>query len=326
MRAIVIEKAGGPEALRIEERPKPAAREGWALIKVMAFGLNRSELFTRQGHSPSVQFPRVLGIECVGLVEAAPGTAFSPGQTVAAMMGGMGRVYDGGYAEYTLIPAEHVFALETGLDWPALGALPEMFQTVNGSLTIGLEVQAGQTLLIRGGTSSIGMTAAALAKQRGLTVAATTRNPENSRALTGNGADHVIIDDGAISGRVRELFPGGAERVLELVGTGTLLDSLQATRPGGIVCMTGMLGGEWTLSDFSPMAAIPTGVRLTTYSGGSSDVTAAELQDYVNAVEAGKIEVKIARVFPFEEIVEAHRFMEESVRAGKIVVEVKHGE
>lgn len=306
--------------LRITERPIPEPREGWVLIKVMAFGLNRSELFTRQGHSPSVKFPRVLGIECVGVVEAAPGTPFVPGQTVAAMMGGMGREYDGGYAEYARVPAEHVFALETGLDWATLGALPEMFQTVNGSLTTGLEVRSGQTLLIRGGTSSIGMTAAVLAKRRGLRVAATTRNPGKAEALKTNGAERVFIDQGEIAPAVREAYPDGVERVLELVGTGTLADSLLATCAGGIVCMTGMLGNQWIFPDFSPMGTIPTGVKLTTYSGGSGDVTQAELQGFVDSVASGELQVKIARVFPLEEIVEAHRFMEDNLGSGKLVV------
>lgn len=320
MRAVVIEKAGGPEVLKVQERPIPDPRQGWVLIKVMAFGLNRSELFTRQGHSPSVIFPRILGIECVGVVEAAAGTPFVPGQTVAAMMGGMGREYDGGYAEYTSVPAKHVFALETELDWPTLGALPEMFQTVNGSLTTGLEVRSGQTLLIRGGTSSIGMTASVLAKQRGLRVAATTRNPDKSEALEFNGAERVFIDSGEIAPVVREAYPDGVDRVLELVGTGTLADSLQCTRTGGIVCMTGMLGNQWTLPDFSPMGIIPTGVKLTIYAGESGDVTQAELQGFVDSIASGEIQVKIAKVFPLEEIVEAHRFMEDNLGTGKLVV------
>jgi len=286
----------------------------------MAVGLNRSELFTRQGHSPSVKCPRILGIECVGVVEAAPGTPFAPGQTVAAMMGGMGREYDGGYAEYTRVPAEHVFALETRLDWSTLGALPEMFQTVNGSLTTGLEVRSGQTLLIRGGTSSIGMTASVLAKQRGLRVAATTRNPDKAEALELNGAERVFIDSGEIAPVVREAYPDGVDRVLELVGTGTLADSLQCTRTGGIVCMTGMLGNQWTFPDFSPMGIIPTGVKLTIYAGGSGDVTQAELQGFVDSIASGEIQVKIAKVFPLEEIVAAHRFMENNLGSGKLVV------
>ena len=99
---------GGPEVLKLETRPIPTPARGQVLIQVKAFGLNRSELFTRQGHSPGVPFPRVLGIEAVGLVESAPGNEFEKGTAVATAMGGMGRQYDGGYAEYTCVPATQV--------------------------------------------------------------------------------------------------------------------------------------------------------------------------------------------------------------------------
>ena len=105
MKAAVIHEAGGPEVLKIESLPIPTPQSGEVLIRVKAFGLNRSELFTRQGHSPSVKFPRVLGIEAVGLVESAPGNEFRKGDIVATAMGGMGRQFDGGYAEYTCVPA-----------------------------------------------------------------------------------------------------------------------------------------------------------------------------------------------------------------------------
>ncbi len=320
MKAIVIEEAGGPERLELRDIPKPEPRPGSVLIRIKAFGLNRSEWFTRRGDSPSVVFPRVLGIECVGIVEAAPGTSFVEGQKVAAMMGGMGREYDGSYAEYTLVPEEHVFGLETDLGWDTLGALPEMFQTTDGSLTVGLEVDRAENILIRGGTSSIGMTTAVLAKQRGLTVASTTRNPSKAEALHDSGVDHVVVDDGTIADKVRAIFPGGVDRVLELIGATTLLDSLQATRPGGIVCMTGILGGSWVLPDFRPMGQIPTGVKLTSYSGGSSDITPEQLQQFVTAVEEGRLKVTIARRFQLEEVQEAHRLMDENRVAGKMVV------
>ena len=108
MKAAVIHEAGGPEVLKLESRPVPKPRVGQVLIRVKAFGLNRSELFTRQGHSPSVPFPRILGIEAVGLVEHAPGEEFKKGTAVATAMGGMGRQFDGGYAEFTCVPAKQV--------------------------------------------------------------------------------------------------------------------------------------------------------------------------------------------------------------------------
>jgi NADPH:quinone reductase-like Zn-dependent oxidoreductase len=320
MKAVLIHEAGGPDVLTVEERPIPRPKADWVLIQVKAFGLNRSELFTRQGHSPTVLFPRVLGIEAVGVVVAAPGSDFEAGQTVATAMGGMGRDFDGGYAEYTLVPANQVQAINTSLDWSTLGALPEMIQTAWGSLTSSLRLENGQTLLIRGGTTSVGLAAAVLAKKRGANVIATTRDPKRQAMLLENGADHVIIDSGEIANDIQRSFPGGVDKVLELVGTTTLRDSLLCAARFGSVCMTGMVGNAWEFDRFSPMDAIPPTVNLTTYSGGARDFMDTPLQTVVHEVEAGRMNVRKARVFNIDEIVEAHRVMEGNQAGGKIVV------
>ena len=322
MRAYVITEPGGPEKLELKEVDRPLPLPGWVLIRVRAFGLNRSEWFTRRGDSPSVSFPRVLGIECVGEVVEAPGGGLDPGQTVAAMMGGMGRQFDGSYAEYVLVPAANVFPLQTALDWPVLGALPEMFQTVHGSLYTGLEIDRAQSILVRGATSSIGLTTMAVAKSAGLEIVATTRSLKKSDELIAAGATHVVVDDGNIANEIRAIYPDGIDRVLELIGTTTLLDSLQATRRGGIVCMTGILGGEWTLSEFHPMGDVPTGVKLTSYSGEASDISVEQLQLYVSLVESGKLSLKVGPTFGFDQLQEAHELMDRNAANGKIVIEV----
>ena len=269
-----------------------------------------------------MQFPRVLGIECVGEVVSAPGSNLSRGMRVAAMMGGMGREFDGSYAEYVLVSRQHVFPLETNLDWKVLGALPEMLQTVHGSLHIGLEIERAENLLVRGGTSSIGFATIAVAAAAGLELTATTRSATKADELVAAGATHVLVDDGSIVDKARAIYSNGFDRVLELVGTTTLLDSLQAVRRGGIVCMTGILGGEWILPEFSPMADVPTGVKLTSYAGESSDLTPAQLQDYVSLVESGELKPKLGPSFPFEKLREAHTTMDKNMASGKIVMEI----
>jgi NADPH:quinone reductase-like Zn-dependent oxidoreductase len=290
------------------------------LIRVKAFGLNRSELFTRQGHSPNVKFPRVLGIEAVGLVESAPGNQFRKRDKVATAMGGMGRQFDGGYAEYTCVPVTEIQAIKTELPWETLGALSEMLQTAWGSLFKSLRLEKRERLLIRGGTTSVGLAAAAIAKAQGASIASTTCNPQRAALLRESGADQVFIDTGSIAEQVKEVCPGGFEKVLELVGTTTLKDSLHCARQGGIVCMTGIVGNKWSFDDFAPMDAIPTAVCLTVYAGESGDFMRMPFQQLVEQVDAGGLHVQIGKTFQLDQIVEAHRAMEENKAGGKLVV------
>ncbi len=320
MRAVVLEAPGPPEALQIRELPIPTPEAGQVLIKVEAFGLNRSELHTRLGLAEGVTFPRVLGIEATGTVVNCPGGKLATGRQVAAMMGGMGRTFDGGYAEYTCVPIRQAVPFTSDLDWVTLGAVPEMLQTSYGSLTVGLDAQSGQSILIRGGTSSIGMATAVLAKRMGMTVLSTTRNPERTDVLRSVGVDHPLVDDGNVAPQIHDLFPDGVDTALELVGTPTLPDTLRATKVHGVVCFTGMLSNQWTVPDFYPIEYLPRGVRLTAYSGDASDLPAHVLQDFLDAVAAGDAHVPIHRTYRMNEISQAHADMEAGKATGKLVV------
>jgi NADPH:quinone reductase len=320
MRAVVLDGPGSPEALVIRDIPVPEPAVGWVLIRVRAFGLNRSELHMRLGLAEGVTFPRVPGIEAVGVVAECPGGELRPGQQVAALMGGMGRVFDGGYAEYTCIPVSQAVPFRSALDWAVLGAVPEMLQTSYGSLEVGLDAQPGQSILVRGGTSSVGMATAVLAKQRGMTVLATTRDPAKGAALTIAGANYVLIDDGHVAAQVRRIYPDGADAALELVGTPTLPDTLRSVRVHGVVCFTGMLSNQWTVRDFYPIEYIPRGVRLTAYDGGAGDLPPQLLQGFLDSVAAGTASVPIGRVYHLDQIVQAHADMEANRVSGKLVV------
>jgi NADPH:quinone reductase len=320
MNAVVLDGPGPAGALQIRRLPVPTPRAGWALVAVKAFGLNRAELHSRLGLAEGMTWPRVLGAEAVGVVEACPGGEFVPGQQVAALAGGMGRVFDGGYAEHTCVPVSQLVPFSSSLDWPTLGAIPVMLLTANGSLDVGLDAKAGQTLLVRGGTSSIGMLATVLAKHLGLTVISTTRSPAKAKALEDIGVDHVVIDSGSVSGAVRELCPDGVDGALELIGTPTLPDTLRCIRVHGVACFTGILSNQWTVEKFYPIDYIPRGVRLTAYSGDAPDLPPAVLQGFIDDVAAGRMKVPIGHEFRLEEIVEAHQAMEDGTMSGKLVV------
>jgi NADPH:quinone reductase-like Zn-dependent oxidoreductase len=252
-------------------------------------------------------------------VEEASDADLAPGQTIVAAMGGMGRDYDGGYAQYTLIPVSQAIPVETSLDWPQLGAIPESFGTAWGSLDQ-LALEPGQSLLVRGGSSSVGMAAITIAKGNGLTVLATTRQESKRPALQAAGADHVVIDDGEVGTRVREIAPDGVDGLFELVGPRTIRDSLKAVGSGGRACISGFLERDWNIEPARAEAA-RLGIPLSRFQSGTINVDSfGEIfQDIVRRVEDGPYRDILDRAFPLDEIADAHRYMEENRAAGKVV-------
>ena len=270
-----------------------------------------------------MQFPRILGIEATGIIESAPGNeVFKAGDAVATAMGGMGRDFDGGYAEYTLVPASQVQHVRSAgqIPWEMVGALPEMMQTTWGALFTALRLERDDRLLIRGGTTSVGLAAAAIAKRHGAFVAATTRKPEREALLRANGADQVFIDSGTIADQVKQ--SGRFNKVLEMVGVTSVRDSLQCVEEGGVVCMVGSVSGKWAFDDgFSPMVSIPTAVSLTAYHSSAKAFVETPLDEIVEQLGTERIKGLIGRVFVgLDKIHEAHQCMDEDKAGGKIVV------
>lgn len=323
MRAIVIEKFGGPECLVYKELPEPEPIAGQVVIKVKAFGINHAEMHMRRGEW--AEAAEVSGIECVGLVEACPGGEFPVGAKVAALMGGLGRTINGSYAEYTRAPASNVALIESNLPWEELAAIPETYATAWTCLFRNLEIAQGQTLVIRGATSSFGRAAINLAVNAEVRVIATTRNRERFAVLEKLGADRVELEGPGLSQRIAEAKQ--IDAVLDLVGNSTILDSLAMLRRGGRACLAGWLGGLDPIRDFNPLLQMASGVYLTFFGSfvfGTPGFPLSDvpLQMIAEQVEAGRFQAKPSRVFRFEEIREAHRVMEANEAHGKMVVVV----
>lgn len=324
MKAVVLTQTGTPDVLRISEVPIPEVKPGWVLIKVKAFGLNRSELMMREyeANAPYIQLPRILGIECVGEIADGSDTGFQKGQKVVALMGGMGRSFDGSYAEYTLLPAKNVFSVESDLDRVELAAIPETYYTAWGSLFESLLLKSDDILLVRGGTSAAGLAAIQLAKTTGATVLASTRKEEKAALLLETGADHVLIDNAKLKQQLFNLFPKGITKVLELIGPVTLFESLSLVRKHGIVCMTGILGKKGSIENFYPIKDIPSGVYLTGFVSNTPTQTA--IDTLFSLIKKHQLKPRIAAIFPLEEIAKAHQLMEDNGANGKVIISLNN--
>jgi NADPH:quinone reductase-like Zn-dependent oxidoreductase len=321
MRAIVLEKFGGLDSLVYTELPEPEPLEGHVVIEIKAFGVNHAEMHMRRGEW--AEAAKVSGIECVGVVKSCPGGEFPVGAKVAALMGGLGRTINGSYAQYTRAPASNVALIEADLPWAELAAIPETYATAWTCVFRNLEISAGQTLVIRGATSSFGQAALKLAVNAGAKVIATTRSPARFAMLEAMGASRVEVEGSDLSKRIAGTKQ--IDAVLDLVGNSTVLDSLAMLRRGGRACLAGWLGGLAPIADFNPLLQMASGVYLTFFGSfvfGTPGFPLADvpLQKIAEDVAAGRLDAKPSRVFGFDEIREAHRVMEANEAGGKMVV------
>jgi NADPH2:quinone reductase len=326
MKAVVITAYGGPENLALVERPEPERKAGMVRVAVKALGLNHAETYFRSGVWGDVA--EISGIECVGEVIEDPDGALPPGQAVFALMGGLGRTLNGSYAEQVSAPATNVVPIETrGLSWETLAAIPETYATAWTCLNANLSLKAGQYLVIRGGTSALGLAAINLAVRAGASVIATSRKPERAAMIEALGAAFAL-ETSDFGQRLLVDRPAGVDAVLELVGASTLLDSVAMTRRGGHVCVAGFLGGLSPLAAFDPAWQLKDGVQVSvfvsarTYGSETYPLAEVPFQDFVDAAATGELRVQPVRVFGLAELPEAHRAIEAATLGGKAVVRV----
>ncbi|MFD1417839.1 zinc-binding dehydrogenase [Companilactobacillus keshanensis] len=312
-KAVVVSEPGPSSVLKYSDVPTPKVKVGWSLVKVKGFGINHSEIFTREGKSPSVEFPRILGIEVVGEVFESTTSNLSIGQKVMSFMGEMGRAYDGSYAEYVLLPNDQIYPIQSKLSWDKLAAIPETFYTAYGSL-VGLRIKDNDELLIRAGTSGVGVAAAKLAKAMGkIIVSSTTRDLSKTGLLKRIGVDKVIFDKNGTL-QTESKF----DKILDLMGPRTVSDSLTMLKKFGIVSSTGQLGEIWTLNDFDPIMKIPNNCYLTSFYSGQIDKQL--LQDLLDLIEIKRIDVAPTKIYKLSEVQRAHDFLESKNSFGKAVV------
>ena len=323
MRAIVLEKFGGLDSLVYTDIPKPLPKDGEVVIAVKAFGINHAEIHMRRGEW--AEAAEVSGIECVGLVDSCPGGEFPVGTKVAGLMGASAAPSTEATRNTPGSRLRTSPRIDADLPWSTLAALPETYATAWTCCFRNLELSAGQTVVIRGATSSLGQAAVKLAVAAGARVIATSRNQDRFDMLTALGAERAereVPDLGARLPDAKQI-----DAVLDLVGNSTILDSLNLLRRGGRACLAGWLGGLAPIPNFNPLAQMASGVYLTFFRSPDFGipgfpVSDVPLSDIAAQVQAGRLDAAPARVFSFDEIREAHRVAESGEAGGKLVVVV----
>ncbi|MFN4041511.1 MAG: NAD(P)H-quinone oxidoreductase [Brevundimonas sp.] len=321
MRVIEIEGGSGPaQALQISERPTPLPGPGEVRIRVRAAGVNRPDLLQRQGgYPPPVGASDILGLEVAGEIEATGDgvTRWRPGDRVCALLGG------GGYADYAVVDARHVLPIPAGLDFVHAAALPETLFTVWANVFEAGGLKAGETLLLHGATSGIGVTAIHMAKAAGARVIATSRGADKARAAAELGAD-VSLDatkDDLAAGIATE---GGADVVLDMVGADYAELNLKALKPGGRWVVIATLTGAQARIDLMRLMLkriVLTGSTLRARPAHEKARLAQAVESSVWPwVEQRKVAPRIEATFPLARAGDAHARLEAGGHVGKVVL------
>lgn len=321
MRVIEIEGGKGPaEALRLAERPQPTPAPGEIRIRVRAAGVNRPDIVQRLGHYPAPPGASdILGLEVAGEVDAVGEdvTRWRVGDRVCALLGG------GGYADYAVVDARHALPVPDGLDYVQAAALPETAFTVFANVFEGGGLKAGETLLIHGATSGIGVMAIQMAKAAGAGVIATSRGAAKAEAARNLGAD-VSLDatDGDLAPAIKA--EGGADVVLDMVGAAYAELNLNALKPGGrwvvIATLTGALA-QIDLMRVMLKRIVLTGSTLRSRPADEKARLAAAVEQTVWPwVASGAVHAQVAATFPLDQAAAAHLRLETGDHVGKIVL------
>ena len=323
MRVIEITGGSGPaEALLIGERPVPEPSAGQVRIRVAAAGINRPDLLQRNGgYPPPPGASDILGLEVAGVIDAlgADVSEWTIGDEVCALLGG------GGYAEYAVVDARHVLPVPQALDLIQAAALPETVFTVFANVFEAGGLKGGETLLIHGATSGIGVAAIQMARAAGARVIATSRGPDKAAAALDLGAD-VSLDATSTDLKAAILEAGGADVVLDMVGADYATLNQAVLKPGGrwvvIATLTGPLA-EIDLMRLMLKRIVLTGSTLRSRPADEkARLTAAVRTTVWPWIEAGRLVPPIQETFPLENAAAAHQMLESGRHVGKIVLTV----
>lgn len=324
MRAVIAAGQGGPEVLRIVERPRPEPGQGQVLVRVEAAGVNRPDVMQREGrYPPPPGASDVLGLELAGIVEArGPGAGrFRPGDRVMAL------VHSGAYAEWAVVDEAVALPVPDGLPAVEAGAIPETYFTVWSNVFERARLQAGESLLIHGGSSGIGTTAILLAKARGATVLVTAGSPEKCAACLRLGADAAIDyrQEDFVAAAKAATDGKGPDVILDMVGGPYIARNLDAVAVDGRIAQIAFQqGSRVTEIDFQPLLMkrlTLTGSTLRARPVALKARLAEALAEHVlPLLAAGRARPPIDSVFPFDRVAEAHARMDAGQHIGKIVL------